>query len=105
MDTGHLAGHTLTAFVAVVVTVAKAPPSLLVAVVIPILVVLWANVHGSFFLAPLILGLAWLEDRAAGGRRGGPTIPVALVSAVGIAAFGWPFRSPTSMPGPDASLR
>ena len=31
---------------------------------IPVLVVLWANVHGSFFLAPLVLGLAWLEDVA-----------------------------------------
>jgi DMSO reductase anchor subunit len=25
-------------------------------------VLVWANVHGSFFLAPLVLGLAWLED-------------------------------------------
>ena len=29
---------------------------------IPLLVLVWANVHGSFFLAPLVLGLAWLED-------------------------------------------
>lgn len=32
--------------------------------VIPLLVVPWANLHGSFFLAPLVLGLAWLEDLA-----------------------------------------
>jgi hypothetical protein len=31
-------------------------------IVIPI-TVLWANLHGSFFLAPLLLGLGWVEDR------------------------------------------
>lgn len=30
---------------------------------LPIVVVLWANVHGSFFLGPLLVALAWLEDR------------------------------------------
>jgi len=30
---------------------------------IPILMLIWVNVHGSFVLAPLLLGLAWLEDR------------------------------------------
>jgi hypothetical protein len=34
----------------------------------PILVVVWANVHGSFVLAPLILGYAWLEDVVSGGE-------------------------------------
>jgi hypothetical protein len=34
--------------------------------VLPVLTVVWANVHGSFFLAPLLLGLAYLEDRLAG---------------------------------------
>jgi hypothetical protein len=36
-------------------------------VVIPI-TVLWANMHGSFFMAPLLLGLAWVEDRWVRGR-------------------------------------
>jgi hypothetical protein len=31
-------------------------------VVAVLLVVLWANVHGSFVLAPLVLGYVWLED-------------------------------------------
>ena len=31
-------------------------------IAIPITIV-WANLHGSFFLAPLLLGLGWLEDR------------------------------------------
>ena len=30
---------------------------------IPAIVLVWANVHGSFVLAPLLLGLTWLEDR------------------------------------------
>jgi len=29
---------------------------------VPAAVVLWANLHGSFLIAPVILGLAWLED-------------------------------------------
>lgn len=31
----------------------------------PVLVVAWANVHGSVVLAPLLLGAAWLEDVVA----------------------------------------
>jgi hypothetical protein len=30
---------------------------------IPALMVVWVNVHGSFVLVPVLLGLAWLEDR------------------------------------------
>jgi hypothetical protein len=29
---------------------------------VPVIVALWANVHGSFFLAVVLLALAWLED-------------------------------------------
>ena len=29
----------------------------------PLVVLVWANLHGSFFLGPLLLGFAWLEDR------------------------------------------
>ena len=39
---------------------------------IPFLMILWANVHGSFFLGPVVLGLAWLEDvhdHVPGARR------------------------------------
>lgn len=34
-------------------------------VLAPVLVVIWANVHGSFVLAPLVLGYAWLDDVVA----------------------------------------
>ena len=49
---------------------------------IPVLVVVWANLHGSFFLGPLVLGLAWLEDvhdRVPGAHR---SLLVAVVSAL-----------------------
>jgi hypothetical protein len=36
-------------------------------IVVPI-TILWANLHGSFVLAPLLLGLAWVEDRWDRGR-------------------------------------
>ena len=57
---------------------------------IPFLVLVWANVHGSFFLAPVVLGLAWLEDvaeRQPGAHR---TLLVALVSvaAASVTPFG-----------------
>ena len=44
-------------------------------IVIPI-TILWANLHGSFILAPLLLGLAWVEDRWVRGR-GAPTLLLA----------------------------
>ena len=47
---------------------------------IPVLVAVWANVHGSFFLGPAAVAVAWLEDIATsrpGARR---LLIVALVS-------------------------
>jgi hypothetical protein len=49
---------------------------------IPVMVALWANIHGSFFLAPLLLGLAWLEDLHERAPRPSRTLLVAAVSAV-----------------------
>ena len=49
---------------------------------IPVLVLCWANIHGSFFLGPVVLGLAWLEDvhdRVPGARR---LLILAVVSVV-----------------------
>lgn len=49
---------------------------------IPVLTLVWANIHGSFFFGPLVLGLAWLEDlhdRVAQPHR---TLLIAVVSAV-----------------------
>jgi hypothetical protein len=44
-------------------------------IVIPV-TLLWANLHGSFFMAPLLLGLAWVEDRWVRGQRA-PTLLLA----------------------------
>jgi hypothetical protein len=46
----------------------------------PVVVAVWANLHGSFFIGPMVLALAWLEDvddQGPGARR---TLLVALVS-------------------------
>lgn len=40
--------------------------------VLPVIALAWANVHGTFILAPVLVGLAWLEDlvaRAPHARR------------------------------------
>ena len=48
----------------------------------PLLVLLWANLHGSFVLAPLVLGYAWLDDVA----RGRPSRQTLAVLVVGVLA-------------------
>jgi hypothetical protein len=48
---------------------------------IPPLVAVWANVHGSFFLGPLVVGLAWLEDRHDHASRADRLVGVAIVAA------------------------
>lgn len=48
---------------------------------IPILVLVWANLHGSFFLGPLVLGLAWMADVHDRVERPHRTLLVALVAA------------------------
>lgn len=58
---------------------------------IPLLVVIWCNVHGSFVLGPVLVGLDWLEDlrtRSPDARR------TFLIGALSVAAtvvnpFGW----------------
>ena len=42
---------------------------------------LWANVHGSFFLAPAVLGLAWIADVAERSPRRHLALAVAGVTA------------------------
>ena len=49
--------------------------------VVPI-AVLWANVHGSFFLAPAVLGLAWIADLAERSPRRHLALAVAVVTIV-----------------------
>jgi hypothetical protein len=50
---------------------------------LPPLVAVWANLHGSFFLAPLLLALAWVDDRR---RRAQTSRTVLLVGAASVIA-------------------
>ncbi|MDQ2966269.1 MAG: hypothetical protein M3R57_10520, partial [Chloroflexota bacterium] len=49
---------------------------------VPLVVVAWANAHGSFFLGPVLVGLAWLEDVHDGSGGASRTFLVGLVAAV-----------------------
>jgi hypothetical protein len=76
----QLLGMVIFAIVLVLVADRHRHPARLWA--IPILVVLWANVHGSFFLAPIVLGLAWLEDRPARATRSHLAAGIAMASVI-----------------------
>jgi hypothetical protein len=61
---------------------------------IPVFAALWANLHGSFPLAIVLVGLAWLDEAtllrepsAPGGRRG--RLPVRLLGSTGLALIGF----------------
>ncbi len=47
----------------------------------PVVAALWANVHGSFVLAPLVLALAWLEDRREDRAAAGRTLLVLVATS------------------------
>jgi hypothetical protein len=76
----QLLGMALFAAVLVLVTDRRAHPRGLWAV--PLLVLVWANIHGSFFLGPVVLGLAWLEDVHDRVPRPHQALIVAVVSLV-----------------------
>lgn len=74
----QLLGMACFAVVLSLVTDRRAHPGRLW--LVPVIVAIWANLHGSFFLGPVVLGLAWLEDlhdRIAASHR---TLIVAVVS-------------------------
>jgi len=48
---------------------------------IPPITAVWANVHGSFALAPLLLLLAWIQDRHDGMPTSNRTLTAAAASA------------------------
>jgi hypothetical protein len=49
---------------------------------IPLVAIVWANVHGSFVLVPLACGLAWLEDLHDRSPRRHAALVIGLVAAV-----------------------
>lgn len=75
----QLLGMVCFALVLLLVTDRRAHPRRLW--LVPLVVLVWANLHGSFFLGPLVVGLAWLEDVYDRVARPNRTLAVALVSA------------------------
>jgi len=75
----QLLGMALFAVVLVLVTDRRAHPNRLW--IVPLIVLAWANIHGSFFLGVAVLGLAWLEDVHDRAPRRHLALVVAVVSA------------------------
>jgi hypothetical protein len=75
----QLFGMVLLAATLVVVAGRHRYPRLLW--LVPIIVAVWANLHGSFFLGPVVVGLAWLEDIHARVPQSSRTLAVAVVAA------------------------
>ena len=76
----QLFGMVLLALTLVVLALRRDRPRVVWA--IPVIVAVWANLHGSFFLGPVVVGLAWLEDvadRRPGAHR---LLAVAVVSSL-----------------------
>jgi hypothetical protein len=76
----QLFGMVLLALVLVILAVRRRRPAAMWA--IPVVVAAWANLHGSFFLGPVVVGLAWLEDVADRDPQARRTILVAVVAAL-----------------------
>jgi hypothetical protein len=76
----QLFGMGLLAATLVIVAGRRRWPRLISAV--PVIVAVWANLHGSFFLGPVVLGLAWLEDLHDRAPTARWTLAAAVVSAV-----------------------
>ena len=75
----QLIGMALFAVVLLLVADRRAHPRRLW--LVPVIVAVWANIHGSFFLGPVVLGLAWLEDVHDRDRRAlAASLAVAVVS-------------------------
>jgi hypothetical protein len=76
----QLIAMALFAVVLLLVADRRAHPRRLWAV--PVIVMVWASVHGSFFLGPGVLGLAWLEDLHDRADHPTRTLQIAVVSGL-----------------------
>lgn len=47
--------------------------------ILPVVMAIWANVHGSFPLGLLLIALAWVEDRRDHAATKNSTLPVAVI--------------------------
>ncbi len=66
---------------------------------VPVIVGVWANLHGSFFLAPILLALAWLEDRGRSPEAARRLLWVAALSLLASLANPFGFRVWTYVAG------
>lgn len=103
----QLIGMVLLAVTLVLVAVRRAHPRLFY--LVPVVVAFWANVHGSFFLGPVVVGLVWLEDLHDRAPSASGTLVVALVAALAtlINPFGpavWAYAVGLSM-NPEVTAR
>ena len=57
--------------------------------VLPAIVACWANIHGSFALAPFMIGLAWLEDRRGHAATARVTLGVGAAALLATLANPW----------------
>jgi hypothetical protein len=69
--------------------------------------VVWANVHGSFVLTPVLLGLAWLEDRRDHDPVARRTFAVGVGSVLAtlVNPFGWRVWSYAVSIGTNPTIR
>jgi hypothetical protein len=74
---------------------------------LPVIVAIWANIHGSFVLGPLLGGLAWLEDRRDRSPVARTTffVTAAACLATLLNPFGWRVLSYTVQIGTNSTIR
>ncbi len=75
----QLLGMALFAAVLAILADRRRHPRLVWA--IPVIVVIWASIHGSFVLGPAAVAVVWLEDVVEGRPRPHRLLAVALLSA------------------------
>lgn len=80
----QLLGMALFAIVLLLIVDRRAHPRRLW--LAPIIVLVWANIHGSFFLGPVALGLAWFDDLHDGLAHPHRALQVAIAAILGAVA-------------------
>ncbi len=75
----QLLGMALFALTLAILAARRRHPRL--AWAIPLVVLAWSSVHGSFFLAPAAVGVAWLEDLTARRPGSARLLVIAILSA------------------------
>jgi hypothetical protein len=87
----QLFAFALFAFVAWAIASRDSHPGRLL--LVPVAVAIWANVHGSFFLGPLLIGLAWIEDARGPRNRllavGAASLLATLINPVGAGVWSY----------------